>query len=166
MSSQNAFKRMIAMNEKTKAWTSGPATTKHQTPDRGSVEVPAAFQEMADKGIAQTKDTLVNAKAATEEATNVVENTYGAAFKGARDYNLKVLEIARINTNTTFDYAQQLFGVKSPSEFVELAGTRARKQFETMTSQTKELSDVVQKTSSEIVEPIKAGISRAFNKGA
>ena len=35
-----------------------------------------------------------------------------------------------------------------------------------MTSQTKELSDVVQKSSSEIVEPLQTGIAQAFNKVA
>ena len=69
---------------------------------------------MAEKGIAQTKETLVNAKAAAEEYESV-QHTYGAALNGAADYNLKLLEIARINTNSAFDYAQQLLGVKSPS---------------------------------------------------
>lgn len=149
------------MNENTKAW-GGPAASKHQTPNVGTMEIPEDFKAMADKGIAQTKDTLAHAKAVTEETANLVQHTYGAAFKGAADYNLKVIEIARFNTNSAFDYAQQLLGVKSPSEFVEFSGARARQQFETMTSQTKELTAVFQKISSEIVEPLRTGMAAAL----
>ena len=149
------------MNEQTKAWTNAPGASKHHAP-----QLPADFQEMADKGIAQTKDALVNAKAITEKTANFVQHAYGAAFNSATDYNLKVIEIARFNANSAFDYVQQLLGVKSPSEFVELSSGRARQLFETMTSQSKELSAVIQKGSSEIVEPLKKGIAGAFNKAA
>ena len=68
-------------------------------PKIGAMEMPAAIQEMADKGIAQATDTLQNAKAATEEATNLLQHAYTAAAKGATDYNLKVIEIARTRAN-------------------------------------------------------------------
>jgi len=41
--------------------------------------------------------------------------------QGATEYNLKIIEIARTNTNAAFEHAQQLLGVKSPSEFIELS---------------------------------------------
>ena len=41
-------------------------------------------------------------------------SAYTVAAKGATDYNLKVFEIARFNTNAAFDYARELLGVKSP----------------------------------------------------
>ena len=141
------------MNETTKARTVHPATSP-------------AMHEMADKGIAQTISTFKNAKAATEEATNLFQHTYTAAAKGATEYNLKVIEMARINTNAAFDYAQELLGVKSPSEFVELSSARARKQFETMTAQAKELTTLAQKVAVETGEPLKTGITGAFNKVA
>ena len=146
------------MNEQTKTWTNSPDATPNL--------IPMAFQEMADKGIAQTKDTLVNAKAVTEKTANFVQHTYGAVFKSARDYNLKLIEITRFNTNSAFDYAQQLLGVRSPSELVELSSGRVRQLFETMTSQSKELSSVIQKGSNEIAEPLKKGIAGAFTKAA
>jgi hypothetical protein len=89
-----------------------------------------------------------------------------AAAKGATDYNLKVIEIARTNTNATFDYAQELLGVKSLSEFIELSSARARTHFETMTAQTKELAALAQTGAIETAEPLKSGITAAFNKVA
>ena len=153
---------MNAMNEQTKTWTNSPDASTHQTPNL----IPAAFQEVADKSIAQTKDTLVNAKAVTDKTANFVQHTYGAVFKSARDYNLKLIEITHFNTNSAFDYAQQLLRVRSPSELVELSSGRVRQLFETMTSQSKELSSVIQKGSNEIAEPLKKGIAGAFTKAA
>ena len=162
---------MSVMTETTKAGTGNPTASpvenpKYEMPKFDSIEVPAAFHELADKGIAQTKDAFNNAKVVTEEATHLFQRSYTAATKGAADYNLKIFEIARFNTNAAFDYAHELLGVKSLSEFVELSSARARKQFETMTAQTKELTTLAQKVSLATAEPLKTGITGAFNKAA
>jgi hypothetical protein len=41
-----------------------------------------------------------------------------------------------------------------------------RKQFESMTAQSKELTALAQKVTTETVEPIKEGVSSAFKKVA
>jgi phasin family protein len=74
------------------------------------------------------------------------------------------MEIARTNTNAAFEHAQQLLRVKSPLEFVELSTAHARKQFDTMIAQTKELTELAQKVTTKITEPLKAGVTKAFNK--
>src|SRR5271165_7404755 len=72
------------------------------------VEMPAAFREFAERGVAQAKDTYEKMKAAAEEATDVLETTYSTASKGAADYGLKVIEVARTNTNAAFDFAGEI----------------------------------------------------------
>jgi hypothetical protein len=49
------------------------------------------------------------------------------------------------NVNTTLEYAQRLVNVKTPSEFVELSTSHARKQFESIMKQTAELGSIAQK---------------------
>jgi len=122
-----------------------------------------AFRETAEKGVAQVKDTYEKAKVATEQATDILKDTYATAAKGATEYNLKIIEIARTNTNSAFEHAQQLLGVKSPSEFVELSTAHARKQFDTMIAQTKELTELAQKVTTEVTQPVKAGVAMVFN---
>jgi phasin len=112
--------------------------------------LPEAFREIAEKGVAQAKDNYEKIQAAAEEATDLLKGTYATAAKGATDYNLKVIEIARTNANAAFEYAHELLGVKSLSEFVELSTAHARKQFEAMTAQTKELTELAQKVTTEI----------------
>src|SRR5579863_4520772 len=84
-------------------------------------EMPAAFREFAERGVAQAKDTYEKMKAAAEEATDVLETTYSTATKGCSDYGLKVIEVARTNTNAAFDFAGEIMAAKTLSEVVELS---------------------------------------------
>ncbi len=134
--------------------------------DMPKVEMPAAFREMAERGVAQAKDTYEKMKAAAEEATDVLETTYSTATKGASDYGLKVIEAARANTNAAFDFAGEVMAAKTLAEVVELSNAHARKQFESLTQQGKELGALAQKVATETAEPIKSGMNKAFTKVA
>jgi phasin len=134
--------------------------------DIPKVEMPAAFREFAERGVAQAKDTYEKMKAAAEEATDVLETTYSTASKGASDYGLKMIETARVNTNAAFDFYGELLTAKSLSEVFELSSAHARKQFETLTAQTKELGALAQKVAAETAEPMKSGMNKAFSKVA
>lgn len=130
------------------------------------MEVPAAFREFAEKGVSQAKDNWEKMKAATEEATDVLETTYSTAAKGAADYGLALIDVARTNMNATFDFYSEIVTAKSISEVVELSTSHARKQFETATAQAKELTALAQKVATETTEPLKAGMSSAFKKAS
>ena len=67
--------------------------------DLPKFEVPAAFREAAEKGVAQAKEGWEKMKSATEEATEVLEESYTTAAKGTSEYGLKVIDAARTNTN-------------------------------------------------------------------
>ena len=129
------------------------------------MEIPAAFREIAEKSVSQAKETYEKMKSAAEEATDVLEDTYATATKGVSDYGLKVIEAARENTNATFDFYSELMTVKSFSEVVELSTAHARKQFETVTAQTKDLTALAQKVATETAEPVKESVSKAFQEG-
>ena len=134
--------------------------------DMRSMEVPAAFREFAEKGVAQTKDTYEKMKAAAEQATEVLETVYSTASKGSTEYGQKAIEIARTNANAHFDYVESLFGVKSVSDLVELSTAHARTQFEAFSAQTKELATLAQKVATETSAPIKTGVEKAMKKVA
>jgi phasin len=134
--------------------------------DMPQVEVPAAFREIAEKGVSQAKESYEKLKVAAEEASSVMEETYATASKGSAEYGLKVIEVARTNTNATFDFYNDFFAVKSFAEAVELSTGFARKQFEAITAQTKALTESAQKVAMEAAEPMKSGFNKAFNKVA
>jgi phasin len=156
---------------KSKSKAASPATfdmPKFELPnfEIPKMEIPAAFREIAEKSVSQAKETYEKMKSAAEEATDVLEDTYAAATKGASDYGLKVIEAARANTNAAFDFASQLMTVKSLSEMVELSTAHTRKQFEALTAQSKELASIAQKVAVESAEPVKESFGKVFKKVA
>jgi phasin len=124
---------------------------------------PQDFREMAEKGTAQAKETYAKMNAATTEAADLIKNSYSTAVKGMQDYNNKVLEFARTNTDAGFDFVQKLTSVKSSSVFVELWAEYVRKQVETLTEQSRQLASLAQKVTLATEEPFKTGVGRAFN---
>ena len=123
---------------------------------------PQAMREMADKGTAQAKASYDKMSAATAEMSSVLKDAGATAAQGFKDSNAKVLEFARANSNAAFDYANQLLAVKSPSEFLEVSSEQARKQFDVLSAQSKELTALSQKVMLETAEPLKAGAAKAF----
>jgi len=156
---------------KSKAKAPTPAASMFEFPkfempsfEMPQMEVPAAFREFAEKSVSQAKDTYERMKSAAEEATDVLEGTYATATKGVSDYGLKVIEAVRANTNATFDFYSDFVKVKSYSELVELSTAHARKQFEAMTVQTKDLAALAQKVMTETAEPVKDSMTKVFKK--
>ncbi len=127
-----------------------------------TVEIPTAYRELAEKGIAQAKQNYEKMKQAAEEASDLLEATYTTATKGAANYGVQLIEAFRANANANFDFARDLLTVKSLSEAIELSSAHTRKQFETVTAQTKDLAALAQKVTTETAEPIKSGITKAF----
>ena len=134
--------------------------------DMPKFEVPAAFREMAEKGIAMAKENYDKMKSTAEEATDVLEETYSTASKGCSGYGLKVIEAGRANANASFDLMTELLTAKSYAEVVELSTAFMRKQFEAVTAQTKELAEEAQKVCTDTAEPIKESFTSAFSKAA
>ena len=128
--------------------------------DLPNTEMPEAFREMAEKGVEQTGTLYAKAKVASEEAIDLLENTYETAAKRATDYNHKLIEIARTNTRAAFDNVHELLGAKSPSEFIELSTAQMRKQFEIVSAQNKELCALAQEIATEAAGAIKTGCPR------
>ena len=158
----------VNVKTKTKPASSTGFDSKFEMPkfDLPKMEVPAAFREFAEKGVSQAKENYEKLKAAAEEATDVLEETYATATKGSTEYGLKLIDVARLNTNAAFDFFSEIITVKSLLEALELSSAHVRKQFETATEQGKELTSIAQKVATEAVEPIKSGVTKAFSKAA
>ncbi len=130
--------------------------------DMPNIEVPEMVREFAEKSVQQAKDAYARIKSAAEETTDVLEDTYTSASKGATEFNLKALEALRVNVNASFDYARELMGSKTLADAVELSASHMRKQFEQLSAQAKTLSTLAQKVATETAEPIKAGMSKTM----
>jgi len=112
-----------------------------------------------------TRESLEKGVAAAEETARSIEQGYSAAAESIRDFNVKLIEMAHANAMAALDFAQQISTAKGPSEAIELWSSYARRQFETLTDQSKELTALGQKIATSSAEPITRSFGQAL-KGA
>jgi phasin len=129
-------------------------------------EVPEQMRAFAEKGVSQARDSYAKFKDVAETNNGTIEAVFTTASKGYSEYSAKLMEMMKANTTATLDFAQELLAVKSPSEAMELWTSHARKQYEALTAQAKELAELTQKVATETVEPIKANASKLFKPAA
>ena len=129
-------------------------------------EVPEQMRAFAEKGVSQARDSYAKFKDAAENHNGTIEAVFTSASKGSSEYSTKLIEFFKANTSSSLDFAQQLFGVKTPAEALELWTAHTKKQYETLTAQAKELAELGQKVAPETVEPIKASASTACRRAA
>jgi phasin len=129
-------------------------------------EVPEQMRAFAEKGVSQARDHYAKFKDAAETHNGTIEAVFTIASKGASEYSARLMEIVKANTTANLDFAQELLGVKSPSEVMGLWTSHARKQLETATAQARELAELGQKVATQTAEPIKATASKLFTPAA
>ena len=129
-------------------------------------EVPEQMRAFAEKGVSQCRDNYAKFKDAAESHNGAMEAVFQTFSKGASAYSAKVMEMMKASTTANLDFAQELIGVKSPSEAMELWSAHARKQFESFTAGTKELAELAQKVAADTAEPIKANAAKIFKPAA
>src|SRR5258708_16051581 len=129
-------------------------------------EVPEQMRAFAEKGVSQARDSYAKFKDVAESHNGTIEAVFTSLSKGASEYSAKLMEMMKANTTANLDFAQELLGVKSPSEAVELWTSHTLKQYEAFTAQAKELAELSKKVATETTEPIKANASKLFKPAA
>jgi hypothetical protein len=116
-------------------------------------------RKVSDKSTTIASETFEKGKAAMEQ-------NFSATVDSLRDFNLKLLDAARANTGAVFDFARQIATVKQPSDLAGLWTTHARKQFEMLSEQSKDLAAFGQKIASETVGPLATNLNQGFKKAS
>jgi phasin len=129
-------------------------------------EVPEQMRAFAEKGVSQARDNYAKFKDAAETQNVTIEAVFTAASKGTSEYTAKLMEFLKANTTSALDFAQELLGVKSPAEALEVWSTHTRKSLETFSAQAKELAELGQKVATETVEPIKTSAAKYYKPAA
>jgi phasin len=129
-------------------------------------EVPEQMRALAEKGVSQARDNYARFKDAAETQNSAIEAVFTSASKGASQYSAKLMEFMKANTTATLDFAQDLLGVRSPSEVLDIWSSHSRRQFETLTTQAKELTELAQRVATDTVEPIKSTAAKFYKPAA
>ena len=80
------------------------------------------------------------------------DKTSPPVAKIADEYRAKAFDLVTANVRSTLEYAQGLAHVKTPSEFLELSRSHARKQLELFMKQAAELGSFAQRLATPKVE--------------
>ena len=119
-------------------------------------QVPEQMRAFAEKGVSQARDNYAKFKDVAESHNGTIEAVFTQLSKGVSEYSTKLMEMMKANTTANLNFAQELLGIKSPSEALELWTSHTRKQYEAFTVQAKELGKLTQKSATETAAPIKA----------
>ncbi len=117
-------------------------------------------KKIADKAVGAASDSWNKKQAATEQTAQAGQEAILASADSVRDFNRKVVEMAKTNTNALFDFALAVVGTKDPSQIMELWSKHTQKQFEILHAQSQELTSIGQRVATASTEPL----SRVFDK--
>jgi phasin len=123
-------------------------------------------RSIADKGAAMANETIEKGKAAAERTARAAEQIHSATVGTMRDYNLKIIDLAQVNIESVFDLARQLAAAATPAEMMELWSSHARRQFEMLSEQTKELAALGQKLAAETAAPLQRSVNQALKRAS
>lgn len=123
--------------------------------DVANMEVPTMVRDMAEKAVSQSKDGYAKAKAAAEDSIDVVEETLETVRESTMEVQQKAVDNAKASTDAVYDFFKDMFSVKSVAEAVELQTSFARQQFEMMSAQSKDFSEMTEKAMTETFQPAK-----------
>jgi phasin len=129
-----------------------------------SYEVPAAVREFAEKSVSQAREAYDKVKAAADEATALVGETFETAREGTFAIGLKAVDVAKTNSDASFAFARDLFGAKTVSDVIELQSTFARSQFDAFASQFKEFQAMAEKLVTATTKPVSAKVEKTFKE--
>jgi hypothetical protein len=80
------------------------------------------------------------------------------ASEGFRDLNVKMIEIARENTEAFFDFARKVATTKEPTALMELFSEHTKKQMEMFKKQGHDLTALGQQLSGKTMASVTRGI--------
>jgi phasin len=124
------------------------------------------MRKSSDKSARVARETLEKGSAAAEETAQEVQQSYSTSVENIRDLNIKLIDMVRANTEAVFDLANQIATADAPSDLVSVWSAHAKRQFEMLTAQTKELTEVGQKIAGACAEPLARRFGQAFKKDA
>jgi hypothetical protein len=65
-------------------------------------------KRFADKVAKATQEAFEKGTSSVEEAGREIEQSYSAAAASFRDFNLRLMEMVRVNSQATCDFAQEI----------------------------------------------------------
>jgi phasin len=119
-------------------------------------EVPEMVRSFAEQGLMQTREAYGRVKDAAEHATDLMEDSLETGRKSVREAQFKTLDMAKANTDATFELMRQLLTATTVSDALQIQTAFARERYEAFVGYSKDIQDMMTKASAEASKPAKA----------
>ena len=123
-------------------------------------------KNFADKVTRAARETFEKGSTTTQRSARGAQESFSAVAEGIRDFNVRLVEMAQFNTVAALDFAREMSTAKGPAEAAALWSSHAKRQFETLTEQTKELTHLAQRIATSSAEPVARSFGRTFQPGS
>ena len=138
-------------------------TLIHETAQKAVSEARDAQETMrcaTEEALVQTRAAYDKIKHAAEGVSDTIETSYVTVTRGIGQLNQKALESLKAQADANLELFKALAAARSLPEALTLQTDYARKQFESLSSQLKEMTELAQKVAAEAAEPIKASFEK------
>jgi hypothetical protein len=120
-------------------------------------------RRFADKSTKVARETIERGVSATEEAsTKGAEQSFSSSLASMRELNIKLIDMVHANADAVFDLAHEVASAQAPSDLAAIWSAHAKRQFEIMTKQARELTELGQKLAARSTEPLTRSVNEAF----
>ena len=126
------------------------------------VSLQEPLKETLEASIEKVADFREQIRHATEEASASIEASLKLVSKGVTDLNMKTIEAFQASADAQFAFVKALLSTKSMSDVITLQNEHLRQQFETLNAAAKDVSDLLQKVSTQSVEPLKSTLAKSL----
>jgi hypothetical protein len=112
-------------------------------------------KQFGDNSTKTARKTIERGASAVEDATRSAEKSFSSSLAGMRELNIKLIDMAHANAEALFELAHGMASAEAPSDLATIWSAHARRQFEMMTKQTRELTELGQKLVGRSTKPLK-----------
>ena len=115
-------------------------------------------KKVAEKSAATARDAMKKGEMAAERSVHAAQESYSTAVDAAREFNLKIIEMLRTNTEAFFEFAELVMSTKDPGAIMQLWTSHTQQQMEAFGKQSQELAALGQKLAGASIAPISRGL--------
>ncbi len=125
------------------------------------IDVPELIRGTAEKTTQRIQASYDKIKATAQDVNDVVEDTFETTRTGFVALNTKALQLVQSNNDAAFKFFKDFIAVKSVEDIVALQTSFVRAQFESVSSQLKDLQDLASQTLVAVSQPSREALVKA-----
>lgn len=117
-------------------------------------------REFAQIGVRKATEGFEQISKAAQTASEELNSQFSQAREGATKVSMKLLEVAKEDTDAGFAALNALLAAKSPIEAFDVSANYWRGRLETRIAQAQDLGAFVRKTTDDAVRPVQERIEK------